>query len=297
MKQALDNSNAPATSYRATFRRHRKLFCTPVILGALAAGFFLFGVAKSYTSTASLWVDTAAPAASSIGTSTGAPLAEPPSAAAQGILGELLQTRAFDSSVADTSLLGKSLGSPAAIEARAEGELGAGQIAQAVPGNQILTVSYTATSPAMAESVVGAVVTQLRDYTNRLTAQHNQAGLGYDRDQVKAAQVELSTARSNVAAYLAQHPGATQSDPNYAALVAAEGSAATQLAQANSALSQAASTSNANGWSIQVIDSPSPGTAATPHKSKMAEVILGGALAGLLVSFFAVVALTPAKKE
>ena len=207
MDQALDNSKAPSPSYRGTFRRHRKLFCTPIILGVLAAGFFLFGIAKSYKSTASLWVDTAAPAASSIGTSTGAPLSEPPSTAAQGILSELLMTRAFDSSVAETSSLGKSLGSAAAIHARAEDELDAGQIVQAVPGNQILTVSYRPRRRPMAQSVLAAVVTQLRNYTDRLTAQHNDAALGYDRDQVKAAQAALATARSNVSAYLAQHPG------------------------------------------------------------------------------------------
>lgn len=297
MNQAFDNSKGPSTSYRGTFRRHRKLFCTPIVLGVLAAGFFLFGIAKSYKSTASLWVDTAAPAASSIGTSTGAPLAEPPSTAAQGILSELLTTRAFAASVAKTSLLGKSLGTDAAIQMNAESELGDGQIVQTVPGNQILALSYTASSPAMAQSVLAAVVTQLRNYTNRVTAQHNGAALAYDRDQVKAAQASLATARSNVAAYQAQHPGATQTDPNYAALVSAEGNASTQLAQANSTLSQLAGSSNANGWSIQVIDPANPGTAATPRKSKMAEVILGGALGGMLVSFLAVVLLTPAKKE
>ena len=71
----------------------------------------------------------------------------------------------------------------------------------------------------------------------------------------------------------------------------------TQLAQANTALSQVAGTGNADSWSIQVIDTPSQASTTTPRKSKIAEVILGGALGGLLVSFLAVVALTPAKKE
>lgn len=297
MNQGLDKSKPPSTSYRATFRRHRKLFCTPVILGALAAAFFLFGIAKSDTSTASLWIDSAAPAPSSIGANTGAPLTEPPSTAVQGILSELLKTRAFASSVAETSLLGKSLGSGAAIQAKAEHQLGGGQIVQSIPGDQVLTVSYSASSPAMAESVLGAVVTQLRNYTDRLTAQHNQGALAYDREQEEAAETALATARSNVTAYQAQHPGATQSDPTYASLVSAENNAETQLAQANTTLSPVGGTSNSSGWSIQVIDPPSPATTATPRKSKMAEVILGGALGGLLVSFLAVVALTPAKEE
>src|SRR5262249_1722796 len=66
-----------------------------------------------------------------------------------------------------------------------------------------------------------------------------------------------------------------------------------QLAQANTALGAG----NADSWSIQVIDPPNEATAVPLRKRKIAEVILGGALGGLLVSFLAVVALTPAKKE
>jgi uncharacterized protein involved in exopolysaccharide biosynthesis len=297
MNQGLDNSTPVSPSYRGTFRRHRKLFCVPVVLGALAAGFFLFGIAKSYTSTASLWVDTAPPVSSSVGANTGAPLTEPPSASVQGILSELLMTRSFASTVAETSLLGKSLGSAAAIQLKAEDQLGAGQIVQSAPGNQILTIGYSASSPAMAQSVLAAVVTQLRHYTDRLTAEHNQTALVYDRAQVKDDQTALTAARSQVTAYQAQHPGVTESDPNYSSLVSAEDSAATQLAQANTALSQVASTSDANGWLITVLDPPSPGASATPGKSKMLEVIFAGVLGGMFVSFLAVVALTPAKKE
>jgi uncharacterized protein involved in exopolysaccharide biosynthesis len=297
MNHGLDNTKQPSPSYRGTFRRHRKLFCLPVVLGALAAVFFLFGLAKSYTSTASLWIDSDAPAPSSIGANTGSPLTQPPSAAVQAILNELLMTRAFASSVAETSLLGKSLGSPAAIQANAADKLGAGQVVQSVPGSQILTVSYSASSPAMAESVLRAVVTQLRSYTARLTAQHDQGAVAYDTQQAKGAETALATARNSVSAYLAQHPGATQSDPNYASLVQAENNAATQLAAANTTLSQVGGTTNANGWAIHLIDQPSPATTAAQGKSKMAEVILGGALGGVLVSFLAVVILTPAKKK
>ena len=41
VEQAPDKSKPPSTSYRETYRRHRKLFFVPVILGALAAAFFL----------------------------------------------------------------------------------------------------------------------------------------------------------------------------------------------------------------------------------------------------------------
>ena len=77
MDQGLDTSKPLSTSYRETFWRHRKLFCLPIVLGALAAAFFLFAMGKTYKSTASLWVDTTATAPSSVGDGTSAPLASP----------------------------------------------------------------------------------------------------------------------------------------------------------------------------------------------------------------------------
>ena len=51
--QELDKSNSPSTSYHETFRRHRMLLCMPIILGGLAAAFFLFATGKTYESTTS----------------------------------------------------------------------------------------------------------------------------------------------------------------------------------------------------------------------------------------------------
>ena len=62
----------------------------------------------------------------------------------------------------------------------------------------------------MAQSVLGGIVEQLRNYNDGLSAQHDEAAVAYDKEQVKAAETALATARSNVNAYLAQHPnGAT----------------------------------------------------------------------------------------
>jgi uncharacterized protein involved in exopolysaccharide biosynthesis len=284
----------PPTSYRETFRRHRKLFCIPVVLGTLAAAFFLFGMAKTYKSTASLWIDTTPPAQSSLASNSG-PYVQPPATAEQGILNELLTTGSFTSLVVQHSSLGKSLGG-GDVSTKAAAALGAGQITSTVTGNQVLQITYSASSPDMAKSVLAAVVAELRDYTGRLTAQHDHAALAYDTQQVKIAEAAVATARTNVTNYQAHHPGASQTDPNYVSLVAAENNAVTQLAQANTALGQVTGTGN-DAWSIQVIDPPRQATSATPRKSKMAEVILGGALGGALVSFLAVVALTPARKE
>jgi uncharacterized protein involved in exopolysaccharide biosynthesis len=297
MDQSLDKSKPASTSYRETFRRHRKLFCLPIILGAFAAAFFLLGTGRTYKSTASLWVDTAPTMPSSLSAASG-PLTQPPASAEQGILSELLTTASFDSAVAAHSLIGKSLRSADAIRAKAAELLANGQVGQTVSGGQVLQISYSASSPALAESVLRALIAQLSIYTDSLTAQHAQAAVAYDRDQVKVAQSALAMARANVTAYQAQHPQVTPRDTNYAALLSTQNNAATQLARANTALSQAADTGTGNGvWSIRVVDPPAQATTTPLGKKKIAEVILGGALGGLLVSFLAVVALTPAKKE
>ena len=84
-----------------------------------------------------------------------------------------------------------------------------------------------------------AVLTQLRDYNDNLSADHNLAAIAYDRQQAKLAQADLAGARSNVNTYLAQHPDASQADPNLLALTAAENNAVTALGTANATLSQA----------------------------------------------------------
>lgn len=297
MEQTTDKSNPPSTSYRQTWRRHRKLFLVPVVLGALAGAFFVFSSHPSYKSTASLWVDTAAPLASTVGAGPTTPLSAPPAAAEQGILQELLTTQSFAASVAKGSSLGKTLGNAASIWKEAPTYLAGGQIAATVAGEQILRITYSGPSPAEAQSVLAAVVSELRDYNNNLTAQHEQDSVSYDREQVKLAQEALTAARDNVNSYMQQHPNASQADPNLLALTAAENNAVTALGTANATLSQATGTRNSGGWTIQVVDPASLGLAPGVGKKKMLEVILGGAFGGLLLSWLIVVAITPAKKE
>ena len=298
MEQAPDKSKSPpSTSYRETYRRHRKLFFVPVILGALAAGFIAFSSGGSYESTASLWVDTAPPLASSVGASLDPPLSQPPAASEQGILTELLTTQAFASSVAKSSLLGKLLGSDASIQKNAATYVEDKQVGSLVTGAQVLKITYTGATAAMAQSVLGGIVEQLRLYNDGLSAHHDQAAVSYDKEQVNAAQTALATARSNVNAYMAQHPNAAQSDPNLQSLTTAETNASTQLGQANTALAQATSPASSVPWTLQVVDPPGPAISAALGKKKLLELILAGAFGGLLVSILAVVALTPAKKE
>jgi uncharacterized protein involved in exopolysaccharide biosynthesis len=297
LEQTPYNSNPPPSSYRGTFRRHRKLFLVPVILGALAGAFFAFTSKPGYKSTASLWVDTAPPLASTVGAGPSAPLTTPPATAEQGILTELLTTQSFAASVAKNSVLAKALGSRSSIWNNAPTYVEAGQVVPTVAGQQLLKIAYAGTSPEEAQSVLTAVLTQLRNYTNNLGAAHNQAAITYDRQQVALAQTNLAGARSIVNTYLAQHPKATQSDPNLLALTAAENNAGTALGTANATLSQATGTRKSGGWQISVLDPATLGSAPPVGKKKMLEIILGGALGGALLSFLIVVAITPAKKQ
>ena len=205
----------------------------------LAAAFFLFGMGKTYTSTASLWVDTAAPVPSSIGADTGSALSEPPAATAQAILSELLTTRPSlprSQTLVAWQIRRAARTRPKGMPSRCRG-MGRSR-RQSRAGRCCRSAIRLRRQPWLRASFA-RVVTQLRDYTNRLTARHDQATVAYERQQAKAAETALAAARSNVTAYQERHLGATQADPNYASLVAAENNATTQLAQANTALSQA----------------------------------------------------------
>jgi uncharacterized protein involved in exopolysaccharide biosynthesis len=297
VKRATDDTRPPSTSYRETYRRHRMLFRIPVLLGAAVAALILFTTSATYKSTASLWVDTAAPVASSIGADGTPTLSEPPASSEQGILTELLTTGSFADAVARSSVLGRELGSPGAIREGASKLLEHGQVVAAPAGGQILNVSYTGSSREIAESVLGGILTQLRNYNNSLSAQHSAAAIAYDRAQVALDEKALATANATLNTYAARHPDASKSDPNYLSLSSAQNTAVTQLGQANTTLNQVTGSSNSGGWTIRVLDAPSPASSLAPSKKKTVGVILGGALAGMLASFLAVVAMTPAKKE
>ena len=182
----------------------------PVLLGAAVAALILFTTSATYKSTASLWVDTAAPVASSIGADGTPTLSEPPASSEQGILTELLTTGSFADAVARSSVLGRELGSPGAIREGASKLLEHGQVVAAPAGGQILNVSYTGSSREIAESVLGGILTQLRNYNNSLSAQHSAAAIAYDRAQVALDEKALATANANLNTYAARRPGCEQ---------------------------------------------------------------------------------------
>jgi uncharacterized protein involved in exopolysaccharide biosynthesis len=281
-------------SYRETFRRHRGLLCLPIVLSVLVASYVVIGKPPVYSSTASLWVDTPPPTPSTIGANAPA-MAQTPATAEQILLSELMSTRSFARAVAAKSPLGR--------QADVDTDVGFAKLAASlsrvssnVAGPQVLQISYSGPSAAVAGSTLAAVVDELQRQSKEYANKHNGAVRAHYRDQVVETSQALARARDRVTAYLNAHPRAGESDPNLTALTAAQATAAEQLAQARTDQSEAAGGRN-GGWATQVIDEPSRPVQVSGGKKKLAMMILAGLIGGGLVSFLGVVALTPGKRD
>lgn len=298
-------------SYRQTFREHRKLLSLPVVLAVVIAAWFALGSPKSYESTASLWVDNPASLSSSLGNANPAVL--PPSQQEQSVLQELLSTQSFVLGVAHQSGLYQYLAthgsggfSPTSllsgggsVAAKVVGSFGPKQVMSAVPGPQVLQISFRGPTPALAQSTLRALVNELQGDSNKFSQERNQTVIAYDEAQVKSTANALAGARAQVSAYRSQHPGAPASDPNLSALLTVVGTVGSQLTAATQKLNEDRSTARAagaNGSTLDVVDQPSPAVPAT-GKSKELLIIVAGLFAGLLISFLGAVALTPGKKD
>lgn len=296
-------------AYRETFRRHRVLFLVPVVVALVFAAWSVVGAPKSYVSSASLWVDNAAPSGSSLDNVN--PATVPPSQQEQTVLSELLSTETFVTAVADHSTLpaylkahptegsgpsallsGLSGGGGASMSTRLESALGA-NVSSAVPGPQVLQLSFAGPTPAVAQSTLNALVGQLQSSTAQFSTDYGKSQATYYQSQYQASASAASAARAQATGYLSQHPHATtQNSPTYSALIAASTAANTQLTQASSALRQAQNATGSGGAIVRVIDPPSVPTAATSGKKAEAEGILGGLFGGVVISLLAVILMT-----
>jgi uncharacterized protein involved in exopolysaccharide biosynthesis len=303
-----------SSSYRETFRQHRKLLILPVILTVFIAAWFVFGAQKSYQSSVSLWVDNPAPSDSSLGNLNPAETA--PSQQEQQVVQELLATPSFAIAVGHHSSLAsylasnpgggmsptallKKLSGPGSLDDQIVAALGPKAVSTTTPGPQVLQISFNGPTPAVAQSALNALVTELQRDSSQFSQQHNEQALSYYKAQVQSAEQSLNSTRAEANQYLEQHPNASTSDPNLTALTAAEGAASTQLTQANSNLSAAASAVKGigNGSDVQVIDPATMPTSPLSGKKKQIEELLAGLFAGLLLSFLGTIALTRGKSD
>lgn len=285
-----------STSYRETFRRHRLVLSAPIVLAVLIAGYLVVSAPKKYVSATDIWVDTPASQTSSVGT-LGAS-ASSPAADEQSLATELLATRYVDVSIAQHSELGQWLRShPASgpFDAQVVDALKA--VNAIVAGPQVVAISYTGPTPAVTTSVLKAVVTELGQSSNRFTQAHGVSALQAARVAAAGAAQAESQAQSQLNDYVNQHPRASATDPTYAALLSNEQNASTEVTQANTALTQAQQQLGQSNLPTKVIDPPSAAVTAGGGKKKKVEGIVGGLIAGVLVSFLGTVALTRGKPD
>jgi uncharacterized protein involved in exopolysaccharide biosynthesis len=299
--------------YWATFLARWRLLGVPVVLGVVVAVWSVAGAPPSFSSQASLWVDNPGSVGSSLGNVSEAVV--PPAQQEQQVLSELLTTREFALAVGHGSLLGQWVGAhpvagwgpaqliervsaPGSVDERIMAALSSGSVKSTVAGPQVLGVSYSSPSAAVARSTLSAIVAQLEQAGPRFAAVHSEAAISYYRGQMQAARQALSAARAQLAAYLATHRGAGSSDPTASSLQQAVAAAAGQLQQANNNLSQAAAATGGHGGgsAVEVIDSPTAAVRTSSNKKRLLAVF-GGLFAGALIALLGAIALTPSIPE
>lgn len=280
-----------STTYRESFRRHRLLLSLPIIIAMVIGGYMAFSAPKAYMSSTNLWVDSPGSTGSTLDNLD--PGATPPSQQEQSLLSELLATRDFDLAVGHQSLLGQYLATHGAgsLNTKIVNAL-TGAIVSGVPGPQVLSISYSGPTPEISQSVLKSVVAVLESQTAKLSQAHSNSAQIYDKSQIAAAQHSLTAARAEENAYLSQHPGAGPRDPNLTALSSAVTAAAGQLATARAGLSGASGGSAGGVSTLTVLDPATLPSVPTTGKKKDVEGVLGGLIAGCVISFLGVVALT-----
>ena len=280
-------------AYHETFRRHRFLFCLPPLLFAVVLAVLAFGAPKKYQSYASLWIDNGPSGQSSLSSGASAP-----SASEQTLLGELLSTTNFDRDVGKSSLLNQYLAAHGVSKERMDAMLAAAVgsgVSTSAPGPQVLTVTFTGPTPAVAQSVLESLIVNVQRSILYFGHTFGKTAQAYFQQQVKTATQALSSATAATNAYRRDHPSATaNNDQSYAALIAAQQSANSQIATATTGLGQATGQATGDGMSslVQVVDPPSIPTSPTSGMMSAMKKVAGGFAGGLLLSVILIVAMT-----
>jgi uncharacterized protein involved in exopolysaccharide biosynthesis len=304
------------TAYRETFRRHRRLLCLPIALATIVAFWSVVASPKSYESNASLWVDTGPGLDSSVANAN--PALPPPAEQEQSMVAELLKTRDFRLTVGREGPLGnylathsgRSWGPTSVLSALRGGDrldhrivsaLSGKNVTTTIGGPQVLQISYTGPTPAVATGTLRSLLRELERKSSLLAESRSRRAVAFYRNQLNGAKKAVGDAREQATAYLAEHPAAVgATDPMLRALRQAQGQATARLARAttNFNLASGALQSPATSPStIEVLDAPAVPTAPVSGKKKALLGIIGGLFAGALISFLGLVALTPGTPE
>jgi hypothetical protein len=287
--------------YAKTFSQHRLLFTLPVLVATLLAVWAVVTAPATYDSKASLWFDTPPTDASSLGQTNTALLT--PAAQAQQLLSELLATRQFRLTVGRSSPLARYLAqhpishrSPSglltqlrggeSLNARIMSALDTSHVAIAIPGPQVVALSFQGPDPTVTRATLQALITEFNRERGDLGVARLQTTVAFYRSQAAAASNAIAAAHGK----LARTEGDAHRD---AALQAA--TAKSRLSKATKALNQALLTlaaTRSDAEHFQVIDAPSLPLGPTSHHKKQLFAILAGLFAGGVISFLGIAGLT-----
>jgi hypothetical protein len=297
------------------FSRHRVLFCVPIVLALVIAGWTVVGAAKSYQSSTSIWFDNAPPLPSSETQSD--PTIRPPAAQRQLVLNELLGTRDFrlnigrngplaaylsshpSRSSGPMALLPKLRGGATPLEERIVSALSTKQVTSTVLGPQVLSISVRSVSPAVAAGTLQALLDEFNRQENDANQAQAKAASTYYKDLADSASKAAAAAQSNINGYLQTHPVRADADPNLSTLTGAASAASAKLADANNNLNQAtiALAHLSDTSALRILDKPNVPTGATGGgKKKLLLGVFAGLFAGALVSLLGLIALVAADK-
>ncbi|HUZ89956.1 MAG TPA: hypothetical protein VMU49_09040 [Candidatus Acidoferrales bacterium] len=206
---------------------HRLALLTPVVVALLAALGFVLMQAPAYQSTAKLWVNwgggnqTAADAQVATITQLVATKSFDSQVAQQGPLAQYLAAHGGSSVTGIRSLIGALThpGSGGATKPTVDDEYNylSSRVTAVSVGPQIVSITVTGPTPAVAQGTATAVIAQLQksDVAARLAPLTTQ--ITYYKQQLAAQSTVLQNALAAVHQYESSHPGFTSSSPQAAA--------------------------------------------------------------------------------
>jgi uncharacterized protein involved in exopolysaccharide biosynthesis len=301
--------------YRQTIRRYPRVLAMPIVFCAIMALWVVAGSPKQYESGASLWVDHAAPAPSSL-TQTDSFVQTTPADQELQIINELLTTRDFRLAVAQRGPLGRYLSSnPSAgwgpgvllsslrgaspLDQQVLAELGPKRLTLEAKGPQVLHIAYQSGSPTVAAGTVKALVEEVNARLATFAAQRSRTTITVAQGAVAAASKSVVQARQRIDAYRAGNPGANSGDAQFVALLKAERAAARDLNGTTARLNEVSSgkAAAAAATSFTLIDAPRAPIAPVSGKKSLVMAIFGGLFAGGLISALILITLTPSRPQ
>jgi hypothetical protein len=284
--------------YRETFRRNRRLFLLPVVLGAVIGLTFGLGSPKLYRSDATLSFKSFDTSAAQFG-------AQPPAAQNQAMLNELLATHGFPEAVAKrspledylknhdstswtpTALLKRFLKGKPTLDERIAEAFSSKRVTS-MPSTDLLEVSFAAPDPVLAQQTLKVLISEFLRQRKRLQGSALSTAIA----QFTKARTELAQAKTDLGTYVNQHPGSTTADdPELAALTHAQLQAVRGVRDAANTMNTAMNAVNGGtGLPTQasVFDEPRLPVGPTTGKKRVVELGFAGAFVGALISFLAI---------